>query len=108
MARLARLCIAEHLHLVIQRSRGDEPVLAFAGDNDAYLACLCQAAVAANVAIHAFALTPTQVRLLATPSDDSGLGAMMQSAWPAAASMARTLSEEPDSTQLWLTEPVRT
>ncbi len=80
MARLARLCIAEHLHLVIQRSRGDEPVLASAGDNDAYLACLCQAAVAANVAIHAFALTPTQVRLLATPSDDSGLGAMMQSA----------------------------
>ncbi len=80
MARLARLCIAEHLHLVIQRSRGDEPVLTAAADNDAYLACLRQAAVAANVAIHAFALTPTQVRLLATPSDDSGLGAMLQSA----------------------------
>ena len=44
-----------------------------------------------------------------TPSSNmSAAGAMMQSAWPAAASMARTLSEEPDSTQLWLTEPVRT
>jgi putative transposase len=78
MARLARLCIAEQLHLVIQRSRRDEPVLATSADNDAYLACLREAAIAANVAIHAFALTPTQVRILATPPNDSALSAMLQ------------------------------
>jgi putative transposase len=80
MARLARLCIADQLHLVIQRARGGEPVLADVADNEAYLVCLREEAVASKVAIHAFAFTPTQVRLLVTPSTDSALGTMLQGA----------------------------
>jgi putative transposase len=80
MARLPRLCIAGETHLLIQRVRGDEAALAEASERDAYLACLREAWLAAAVAVHAFAVTPTQVRLLATPSDDAALGAMLQAA----------------------------
>lgn len=80
MARLARLCIAGQPHLVIQRSRGGEPVLAEARDSDAYLACLREAAAVARIAVHAFVLMPTQVRLLVTPPDNAALGIMMQGA----------------------------
>jgi putative transposase len=80
MARLARLCIAGQPHLVIQRSRAGEPVLADPRDGDAYLACLREAATVARIAVHAFALMPTQVRLLVTPPDDAALGRMMQAA----------------------------
>lgn len=78
MARLARLCIAGQLHLVIQRARDGEPVLADAADTDTYLAYLREAATAAGVALHAFVLLPTQVRLLVTPNNDSALGMMLQ------------------------------
>ena len=78
MARLARLCIAGQLHLVIQTAKGAEPVLGDAVDSDAYLAYLREAATAAGVAIHAFVLLPTEVRLLVTPSNDSALGLMLQ------------------------------
>jgi putative transposase len=80
MARLARLCIAGLPHLVIQRSRAGEPVLAEARDSHAYLACLREAAATARIALHAFALMPTQVRLLVTPTDAAALGSMMQAA----------------------------
>ena len=78
MARLARLCIAGQLHLVMQTARGGEPVLADAAEADTYLACMREAATAASVAVHAFVLLPTQVRLLVTPSNDSALGMMVQ------------------------------
>ncbi len=78
MARLPRLCIAGETHLLIQRVRADEPVLAEGSDCEAYLACLREAWLAAGVAVHAFAVTPTQIRLLATPSGDAALGTMLQ------------------------------
>lgn len=80
MARLARLCIAGQLHLVIQRARDGEPVLADAADNDTYLTHLREAAAAASVAVHAFVLLPTQVRLLVTPGNQSALSTMLQAA----------------------------
>ncbi len=80
MARLARLCIAGQPHLVIQRTNRGERVLADAEDNRAYLAHLREAATAANVAVHAFVLLPTQVRLLVTPGKASALGTMLQAA----------------------------
>jgi putative transposase len=80
MARLPRLCIAGETHLLIQRVRGGQAALAEASERDAYLACLREAWQAAGVAVHAFAVTPTQVRLLATPGDDAALGTMLQAA----------------------------
>ena len=80
MARLSRLCIAGEPHLVIQKSLADAPVLGAEADRDAYLACLRQAWLDCGIAVHAFALTPTQVRLLATPPSDSALGTMLQAA----------------------------
>lgn len=78
MARLPRLSIAHQLHLLIQRAKADQPVLHDAADCDAYLACLRDASVTHGVAVHAFALTPTDVRLLVTPATDTALGALLQ------------------------------
>ena len=80
MARLPRLCIAGETHLLIQRVRGDEPALGQGSDCDAYLASLREAWLAAGVAVHAYAVMPTQVRLLATPTGTSALGTMLQAA----------------------------
>ncbi len=80
MARLPRLCIAGETHLLIQRVRGDEPALGQGSDCDAYLASLREACLAAGVAVHAYAVMPTQVRLLATPTGTSALGTMLQAA----------------------------
>jgi len=41
-------------------------------------------------------------------SNMSADGAMATSAWPASANMARTVSQDPDSTQAWFTDPVMT
>ncbi len=78
MARLNRLSIAHQLHLLIQRAKADQPVLREAADCDAYLACLRDASITHGVAVHAFALTPTDVRLLVTPGTDTALGALLQ------------------------------
>jgi putative transposase len=80
MARLPRLCVAGETHLVIQRVRGAEPALGEGLDRDAYLACLREAWMTAGVAVHAYAVMPTQVRLLATPAVDTALGTMLQAA----------------------------
>jgi putative transposase len=80
MARLARLCIAGQLHVIMQKARNEERVLADESECTAYWSCLRRAAEVEKVAIHAFALTPSQVRILATPPSHAALGAMMQSA----------------------------
>lgn len=78
MARLPRLSIAHQLHLLIQRAKAAQPVLRDGADCDAYLACLRDASVTHRVAVHAFALTPTDVRLLVTPGTDTALGGLLQ------------------------------
>lgn len=78
MARLPRLSVPNQLHLVVHRSAGNRPVLVEARDLDAYQASLRDACARHDVALHAFALSRSQVWLLATPSSDIGLGATMQ------------------------------
>ena len=48
-------------------------------DRENYLACLCDAAKQAGVAIHAYGLHAAEVRLLATPETEAALGQLMQS-----------------------------
>lgn len=78
MARLPRLSVAGQMHLLIQRVHQQQSVFADAVDRGAYLSCLGEAAAKHGVALHAYGLTPSEVRLLATPADASALGRMVQ------------------------------
>lgn len=78
MARLPRLIIPNQPHHVIQR--GNDRQLIFR-DNDDYvvfLGRLREAAKQFQVAIHAYVLMPNHLHLLASPSNQDGLGRMMQ------------------------------
>ncbi len=79
MARLPRLAIAGHTHYVIQRGLAAVPVVVDAADRDAFLAALAFAAVAAEVAVHAWAVRRDEVQLLVTPRGADGLSRAMQS-----------------------------
>jgi putative transposase len=78
MARLSRLVIPRQPHLITQISNGLQAAFRTDGDYRAYLGWLREAARSFKVALHAYALLPERVHLLATPSDDTGLGRMMQ------------------------------
>jgi len=79
MARQARLCIPGHPHLVSQRGHNRQPVFVDEADRRDYLVLLGQAAKAAEVALHAYGLSTSDVVLLATPAHADGLSLMMQS-----------------------------
>lgn len=79
MARLPRLSVPDELHLIVHRAADERPVLVEPRDLDAYQACLSDACARHGVALQAFALTPTQVWLLSTPTTEAGLGAALQS-----------------------------
>lgn len=79
MTRLARLVMPGHVHLVVQRGRGDLPVFRDAVDARAYLDALAHGARECRVGVHGFGVLPGEARLLLTPTDDAGLGALMQS-----------------------------
>ena len=79
MARAPRLALAGELHYLIQRGHNQQAVFADDHDREAYLAMLHEAAVQAGVAIHAYALLPEAVHLLATPGEVSSMSRMMQS-----------------------------
>lgn len=78
MARLPRLALPGHAHWIIQRGIGGRA--AFEDDTDrlAYLAALREAAALEQVRLHAYALQPSAVHLLARPSTAAGLSRMMQ------------------------------
>ncbi|MES2258707.1 MAG: transposase [Pseudomonadota bacterium] len=78
MARLPRLIVPFQPHHVIQRGLNGQQVFSDAYDCAAFLGWLRDAAKTWKVAIHAYVLLPDQLHLLATPSDDGGLGQMMQ------------------------------
>lgn len=78
MARLRRIVLPGHPHLIIHRGRSGEGVFRDAADRDLYRASLLEAARVARVAVHAYALLPTGVRLLATPESEAGLAGLMQ------------------------------
>jgi REP-associated tyrosine transposase len=79
MTRLARLVVPGHAHLIIQRGHSGRPVFVDPKDRAAFLASLREAAAAAGVAVHAWALLEAEVQLLVTPAESSALGRMMQS-----------------------------
>jgi putative transposase len=78
MARLPRLLVPGHLHLVVQRSAGGVPVFQGDADFELYLGALRELAREHQVAIHAYALLPTQVLLLLTPAHENSLSRLMQ------------------------------
>jgi putative transposase len=79
MARLSRLVIPGHPHHVVQRGNNRQPLFFDPDDQRLYLEALREASRVHSVAIHAYALLESEVQLLATPSDGSGLSKMIQS-----------------------------
>ena len=78
MARLRRIVAPGHPHLVIHRARIGHTALVDATDRELYRTCLVDAARAANVAVHAYALLPAEVRLLVSPQTERGMAELMQ------------------------------
>lgn len=79
MARLPRLVIPGHPHVVIHRGHSGQAVLLDAADRALYLASLNESTGTAGVALHAYALLSTEIRLLVTPNTTDGLADLMQS-----------------------------
>jgi putative transposase len=87
VARLPRLEWPGHTHYLLQRAHGGllsahaaglPGAFADAADRSAFLAALREAAVAEQVQVHAYALLPTELQLLATPGPAGALGRLMQ------------------------------
>ena len=78
MARLPRLVVPNQPHHVIQRGNDRQTIFRETEDYAAFLGWLREAARQFKVAIHAYVLLPDHLHLLVSPSDDTGLGKMMQ------------------------------
>jgi putative transposase len=78
MARLSRLVVPQQPHYVSQVGHDGQPVFRDSEDYAAYLNWLREGARKFRVAIHAYALLPEHIALLATPSDEQGLSRLMQ------------------------------
>ena len=81
MARLRRLEWPGQAHYLIQRGHGalgERGVFADATDRSRFLTTLGDAARAEAVQVHAFALLPQELQLLATPTEAGALGRLMQ------------------------------
>lgn len=78
MARLPRLVIPQQLHHIIQKANDAKVIFADEEDYSSFLAWMGEASRLFKVAIHSYVLMPDHLHLLATPSDESGLGKMMQ------------------------------
>lgn len=78
MARLPRLVLPGQAHWLIQRAHGGRVVLADEADRTLYLTALREAAANEGVLLHAHALLPTEVQLLATPATATALARLMQ------------------------------
>jgi len=78
MARLPRLCVPGWPHLLIQSGHSRQAVFRDDTDRRLFLDLLQEAAITHGVAIHAYALCDSEVRLLGTPSKRDSLSRMMQ------------------------------
>lgn len=78
MARLRRTVLAGQLHLIVQRGHNGAPPFLDEADRRLYRASLAGALKEAGVALHAYGLFATEVRLLLTPSTAVGLAHLMQ------------------------------
>ena len=79
MARLPRIVLPGHPHVVIHRGHSSQAVFLDAADRALYLASLHESARTTGVAVHGYALLPTEIRLLITPKTTGGLAELMQS-----------------------------
>jgi putative transposase len=78
MARLPRLAVAGQAHLALMLGHSAQPVFVDDDDRRQFLAALRESALQHGVAVHAYALQPTEVLLLLTPATATALGALMQ------------------------------
>ena len=78
MARLPRWSAPGHLHQVLQRGVAGSAIFRDAQDHADFLDGLRLAAAEHRVAVHAYALLPDRIHLLATPQEGDGLSRMMQ------------------------------
>ncbi|MCS0632914.1 transposase [Telluria mixta] len=78
MARQPRLILPKQPHLIIQRGNDNQVIFRDDEDYRRFLDYLRESAKFYRVAIHAYVLMPNHLHLLATPSDEDGLAAMMQ------------------------------
>lgn len=78
MARLPRLAVPGQFHLWLQRSNGGHPVFIDDEDHRLYLSGLKDHGREHGVAVHAYALLPTQVLLLLTPVEATSLSRFAQ------------------------------
>ncbi len=78
MARQPRLSVPGVVHYVVQRGHNGGAIACDAHDAEQLLQVLREAARMHRVVLHAYALTPGELRLLATPETGDGLSRMMQ------------------------------
>jgi len=78
VARLPRLAVPGHSHLVLQRGHNGERVFADEADRRAYLAALADASAQHGLRVHAWGLADSQVLLLAEPQHAASLSRAMQ------------------------------
>ena len=78
MARLARLAVADHPHLVLLRGHSGHTVFLDDVDRTAFLSALREACNLERVALHAYSLLPDHVWLLGTPASAQALGRTIQ------------------------------
>lgn len=78
MARQPRLILPKQPHHILQRANDPQRIFREEEDYAHFLGWLKEAARFYKVAIHAYALLPTRLHLLATPPDEDSLAAMMQ------------------------------
>lgn len=78
MARLPRLLLPGHAHVVLQRAHGGRAVFVDDADRQRYLEGLRDAAAATGVTVHAYALGDDGVRLLLTPGEGDALSRCLQ------------------------------
>ncbi len=79
MARLPRLALGGHLHLLLQRGRSGHSVFITPQDAQSYLYALRTAADQFGVAVHAYSLSAGDALLLVTPATADALSRMVQS-----------------------------
>lgn len=79
MARLPRLVVPGHAHVLVQRGHGDRPVFVDDIDRANYLAALRESAPASGVELLAWALLDDQVLLLVRPASATGPSRLLQS-----------------------------
>jgi putative transposase len=78
MARLPRLALAGHAHLVALYGHSGQAVFIDDEDRRQFLAALRESALQQRVSVHGYALLDDHVHLLLSPTTGDGLGRLMQ------------------------------